>query len=377
VSALGFKMLLRKRGVSLSILAVALPVAIIASMNSITNYIDLQAQILAGIVSPAGTYLILNSSSKALTDSKLDVELACRLSGLSYVKYVYPQKMFTANLTTRIGSCKVYVRGVGDVAGFLKMRGAYVNGTAARSWMEVNIGEILAETLSISLGDEVCLAVGGRQLRARVVGIFRSRVQSDVELLALMEAANMLTGGNDTVSFIEFSLREDVNRSEALSRIMQQLPGNVKLIQTQQLGEFMRQMNMQTASLLNVLSLAVYAVVAVSSYIISVRLIVDSSYEIAMLKALGAGRKLVFTLVATYTATIALIGSIFGVALGIVGVQVASTILRWIQPSIDITPFLKVEQATQIILLTLTSSILGCIIPALKSMRTRYMEQQL
>jgi hypothetical protein len=67
----GYKMLLRKGGTAQSILAVALLVAIIASTNSIVNYLNLQSEILAGLVNPRGTYLILSSNSKAMTDSKI------------------------------------------------------------------------------------------------------------------------------------------------------------------------------------------------------------------------------------------------------------------------------------------------------------------
>jgi len=55
MSVLAYKMLLRKRGAALSILAMALLVAVLASMNSIINYINLQAQTLGGLVSPGGT----------------------------------------------------------------------------------------------------------------------------------------------------------------------------------------------------------------------------------------------------------------------------------------------------------------------------------
>jgi hypothetical protein len=40
----------------------------------------------------------------------------------------------------------------------------------------------------------------------------------------------------------------------------------------------------------------------------------------------------------------------------------------------DITPFLKPEQAFQTLMLTFASSTVGCIYPALKSAKARYME---
>jgi len=54
----------------------------------------------------------------------------------------------------------------------------------------------------------------------------------------------------------------------------------------------MQEMNVQTLNFLGIWSLAVYAVVVVASYVIAARLMAESSYELAMLKALGAKRGL-------------------------------------------------------------------------------------
>jgi hypothetical protein len=214
----GYKMLLRKGGTTQSILAIALLVAIIASTNSTLNYLNLQSEILAGLVSPRGNYMILSSNSTAVTDSQLPADLTAKLSNLSYVKNVLPQRMLTVNLTAN-SSRTVQVRGVGDVGGFLKTRGAYLNGTAAKNWTEADAGEILARAFSISLGEDASLTVGERHIKVRVAGVFRSQTQSDAELVAPMETANMLAGNNDTASFIEFSLKEGVDSREALGQI--------------------------------------------------------------------------------------------------------------------------------------------------------------
>jgi ABC-type lipoprotein release transport system permease subunit len=288
-----------------------------------------------------------------------------------------PQKMLTVNLTVNSGSRTVQIRGVGDVGCFLKARGAYLNGTAAKNWTEADAGEMLARVFSISLGEEVSLTVGERHVKVRVVGVFRSQTQSDVELVVPMETVNMLAGNNVTVSLIEFSLKEGVDSREALGQIAQLLPENVKIVQAQQLKEFTLQINMQVMNFLNIWSIAVYAVVAAASYIAATRLITESTYELAMLTAIGAKKRLAFTLILAYTITIALLGSILGIALGTAGTQAASTMLRWIMPSVDVTPFLEAEQALQTLLLTLTSSIIGCIYPALKSAHAIYVEQPL
>jgi len=78
-----------------------------------------------------------------------------------------------------------------------------------------------------------------------------------------------------------------------------------------------------------------------------------------------------------YTTMIALVSSVLGVAVGTAGTQAVSTALRWIRPDIDVAPFLRAEQALQILLLALASSVLGCLYPALKSARAAYAERLL
>jgi hypothetical protein len=152
------KMLFKKGVAAQSILAVALLVAIISSTNAIVNYLNLQSENLAGLVNPRGTYPIPSSNSTAMTDSQIDAELTAKLSNLSYVNNVFPQKMLAANPTTRSGSRTIHVRIVKDVGSLLNTRGVYLNGTAEKNWTEAKAGEILARALSISLGDEVARA---------------------------------------------------------------------------------------------------------------------------------------------------------------------------------------------------------------------------
>ncbi|MEM4521811.1 MAG: FtsX-like permease family protein [Nitrososphaeria archaeon] len=374
--ALGYRMLFRKGGTAASILSVALIVAILASVNSIVNYLGFQAEVLEGFVNVGETYLLLDGNSTAATDSIVDAKLTTSLKNMTCIKYVLPQRMLTASMTTFSGNETVTVRGVDDVGFFLKLRGAYVNGTVAKDVREVDVGEILAKTFSINRGDEINLVLGENLLRVKVVGIFRTQTQSDVEVIVPMKALIHLTGNDTNPSIIEFAFKEDVG-GEAVNYVIKLLPKDVRVVKVQQLKKFVYEINAQTLSFLNIWSIAVYAVVAAASYIIAVRLVAESSYELAMLKVLGAKKRLIFTIVLAYTLVVAFTGSVLGISLGTVGAQVASTVFRWVQPRVDVEPFLEVWQALQILMLTLFSSIVGCMYPALKSTRTRYVEQPL
>jgi len=376
VLSLGLKMLLRRRGTSLYILAMALLVAILASTTSIVNYVDSYAQALGRLVSPGRTYLIISEGATSITDSRLSAGLARELRALGYFDYVIPQRIVLVNATTRLGSDVVWARGVEDVGGFLKARGACLSGTTARGLGEAVVGEVLANALSVGLGDEILLAVGDKQIRVKVVGVFRSQTQSDAELLVSMDTINMLVG-DGSVSFIELVLKKDLNNPKVIDEIAQLLPKDVKLVEVQQIKGLARQVGLEALSFLSAWSWAVYAAIVATSYAIASRFVVESSYELAMLRALGAKRSKALAIVLAYIAALTLAGSVLGIAMGTAGAQAISTMLRWIHPSIEVAPFLKVDQALQILLLALASSILGCAFPALKATRARYVEQQL
>jgi len=161
-------MLFRKRGTISSILAIALLIAVITSANAMVNYLNLQSET-CRTRKPAWNLL----------DPKLELHSHNRppTTRRPNSQTQQPQlrqqrnslKMLTANLTTNSGKRTIQVRGVEDIAGFLKARRAYSNGTAAKNWAKANAGEILARAFSISLEDEVSLAVGERNIKVKVI----------------------------------------------------------------------------------------------------------------------------------------------------------------------------------------------------------------
>lgn len=341
--SLGYKMLLRKRGTGLSILAISLLVAIPASMGSVVNYINSQVEILGGLVIPSKTYIIISKNSTP-SESRVNISLE-KLRAVS--NKIFPQKIIQANLT----GFKVRVRGISNMS-FL----TGIKGRTAENIDEADVGKILAKTLNISIGENITLSAK-KALTVRVVGIIESKTQLDAEIVVPLETAWELSGDRSISLILIEDPKDDKIRSI--------LPDNLELVQAQCIRDFVQQTNLQTLSFLNAWSIAVYAAVSAASYTIATRLITESSYELTMLSALGAKKRLIFALILCYTMTVALIGSILGISLGVAGAQIASTLLRWTKNT-GISPFLDPLQAFQILLLTLLSSVLGCIYPALK-----------
>ncbi|MEM3815871.1 MAG: FtsX-like permease family protein, partial [Candidatus Bathyarchaeia archaeon] len=278
-------------------------------------------------------------------------------------------KTGTANLTASI-------RAVENVEKYLKFYAARLNGTYARENFETSVGELLARTAKITLNATLTLSIAEKTVEVRVVGVHRTQSQLDGEIIIPLNALKELIASSK-LSIIEFTLKQGANRTSALIILAERLPASVRIIKVQQPGAFMQNLNMQTIAFLNVLSIAVYTVIAVASYVITAHLTAESTYELAMLRALGARKRQILTMIMGYVTLIAVLASILGAALGLTAAQIASTLLKWLQPTVEIAPFLQPEQILKALALTLASAFLGSMILAGRVARLSCMEQPL
>ncbi len=368
-----FKALFRKGGTTSAILALALLVAILASIASVVNHVNLQTETLSKLRGTSETFLLISNNSTSITNSKVSTELIQLLNENDAVRYVLPQKIIAATIMVASNNYTALIRGV-DITTFSQVRNAYVNGSLANG-MQANVGEILARMASIHKKDNISIAVQDKILSVEVAGIIQTRTQSDTELILPMNVTNILNQDNDKVSIIEFALKTNVNKE--IQQISELLPANVKIVATKQTETFVQDMNNQTLYFLSLWSIPIYAVVTATAYIIATSLTMESSYELTMLKTLGAKRTLIFKLILIVTFTITILSAILGIAIGVAGAQITSTLLHWALKGMEIAPFLEIQQTTQIIIFTLTSSVLGCIYPAIKATRKTYAELQL
>lgn len=363
---LTLKALFQKSGTSSAILAIALLVAILASVTSVVSHLNYQTEAISRTRDIGETFLIMNQNSTNILNSQVNPQIASTLNNIDAITYVLPQKIFNATLIVNSNNYSVLVRGV-NASRFLAARHAYVNGSIADG-MQANVGEILSRLASITEGDEIDIAVNGNAVKVETAGIIRTFTQSDTELIVPMSVVDLLIVNNGEVSVIEFAITSG-NNEEAMYSINELLPTNVKIVKVQQTKTFVQELNSQTLNFLNLWFLAVYAIIIASSYVIATRLIVESRYELAMLRALGARRISVFQSILIVAVAISLLGFVLGIALGVSGAQILSTIAKLTWKDINISPFVNIEQVVQIALLTVASSIIGCMYPAVKAMR--------
>lgn len=340
-----------------------------ASMTAIVNFVNSQASAVGQLASVGGKYLILSKNSASLSDSVLSPETADLLNG-SDVKSCYPQKILTGKLQAASSDFEISIHGVKGIDAYLKAQGASLNGSVAKSPLEANMGVLLAQTCNITVQDKLEVTVGDLKQPLKIMGIVSTHTQLDSELVVPIETANALSQNNN-VSFIEFILKDGVNRQDAINRLTQSLPPDAKVVKVQQTGQFMQQTVGETLNFLSAWSLTVYFVVAAASYVVSTRLIVDSEYELGMLGAIGAKRGWVFFWVFSFSVLVTLAGAVLGLAAGLAGTQIAAAGLRWLWQSASVITFLEPLQFGQILLFSAVFSAVGCLYPAYMGMRRR------
>lgn len=96
----------------------------------------------------------------------------------------------------------------------------------------------------------------------------------------------------------------------------------------------------------------------------------EAESDLYTLRSLGVKKQTATNLILAVTLTIALIGSIVGVSLGIVGTQAAASGVRWLMGNAQLAPFMEIQQALNTIFIAVSASLIGAAYPALKAVKT-------
>ncbi len=361
MQSLTFRMLFRKKGTASTILAIALLIALLASVNALVNNINDQTNVLSALAGVGNTYLIVNQDSDSINPS-----LTSALRGMADITYVLPQTVTTATLTTQSGSYAITLRAVDDPKTFFTAYKTSINGSVGVNQSQANIGIILSNEYAIPKNTTATLTVGDKTQQIAITGITQTNSQADTQLIVPLSTAIFLTG-TTSISSIEFVVKNPATADQTLNKITPLLSTNEEIIKTQEITVFAQDINSQILSFLNLWSIAIFIIVAASSYVIASRLITDAKYEIAMLQTIGAKKKTTFQTILLHTLAVALLGSALGIALGDTGAQVAATAVRWAWGNTQLAPFLELNQALIILGLALVAAFLGSIYPALKA----------
>ena len=366
---LAFKVLFRKKGTASAIIAIALLVALLASVNALVNNINSQTTLITKLASKGDTYLITSEDSTSLSDSKIPSSIIDQLKNNSDIKYTIAQQTSQATLETNTGNYTVTVKGIDDIQAFLKNNRASINGTISKE-NQANIGIMLAKLSSINKNDLLNLTIASKSTQLKATSITQANQQTDTQITMPLTTLQTITQDNTQISYIEFTLKDPNKATTAINNLTQTLPSNLKITGIQQVTTFAQDINNQTTVFINVWSIAIYIVVAAAAYLIVARVLNESEYELYILRTIGAKKTAIFNLILIYAITLALIGGLIGLSLGIVGTQTASTFIRWQFGNTLLAPYLELNQSLQIITFTLAAAFIGSVYPAIKATQT-------
>lgn len=360
-------MLFRKKGTASAILAIALLAALITSVNSLVNNINSQTPVANELSTIGQTYLITSRSATSLYDSQVNPDVVNQIQDNANVGYATSQQVTQATLVTEAGNYSINLLGVSNLQEYLSQNSASISGSIAQNQSETDIGIILANLASIDVNSSITLALSHRLCQLTVVGITQTSQQSDSEMIMPLATLQALTQNSSGGSYIEFSIKPSAEQNQTVASITCALPSNLKITKVQQVQTFVQNIDGQTVEFINTWSIAVYIVMAAAAYVIAARLLDESKYEFFMLRTLGTKKSSAIKLIFSYTLIVALISSIVGITVGIVGTQIAATGVRWLGGSFSLAPFLQPPQAVEIILLTLAACLIGCVYPAVRT----------
>jgi ABC-type lipoprotein release transport system permease subunit len=364
---LAFKMLLRKKGTASAILAIALLVALITSVNCLVNNINSQTALLTKLANSGNTYLIVTETSTSLSNSQVNPDIVDQIKRLSNVKQAAFLSPVQAIINHNEKSYTVNAVGIDNLTAYFSNHHMYLNGSISQTGLQANIGVVLANLASIQKNETLNLTVNGRTSEFNVTGVVQVNEQSDSQIILPLKTLKSLNEPKYLLGYIEFSLSDANQAAATLTNISRILPSDTKIVVAQQVAAFASDINSQTVRFIDVWSVAVYAVVATASYVITARAVFEAEYELGMLGVLGAKKPLRVGLVIVYALQVVFVGSVIGVSLGVVGTQLASTVVRWVWGGSFLAPFMMLDQVLCVLLLSFAAALLGSLVPAYRA----------
>lgn len=350
-AALALKALLRRRDSRLAILALALPLAVLASLTATANHLGAEAGALAAVAGRGEAHYLAHS------EDVMSPEIVGEIRGVRGVEV--PVALRVEETVALLGGRPARVRVVGadSIDNLLKLRRARITGGGEPGEGEALAGVLLAERLGLKPGDTVELTTCCSELTLRISGILSSTTPLDDALVASLEAVERLAGPG--ITDVEFRAA-----GEAAAGVEELLPPGTLLVRLGDPPGFAAGVEEQILGYLDWWALTVYLVVAATSYVAAARLAEEAGREAGLLKTLGAGRGVVLAALLAYIAAVAAAAGLLGAAMGLAGSQTASTILWWLGAGRPLAPFLEAWDAARMVGLSVAAALAGALYPA-------------
>ncbi len=226
-----------------------------------------------------------------------------------------------------------------------RVEGEWIQDRAERG--DALIGTSLARKLSLAVGARVALIVQGRARTFRIVGILSTGGSEDEQVLVTLRAAQELGGRAGELSLIQVSASAADRRIEDIARMLESgLPGvtartQLRLVMAEErlLDRLSLLLTLIAGLVLIASALTVAATMATS--------VLERTREIGLMKALGADRCRVGSLLLAEAGLIGLGGGLLGGVAGLLlGQVIARIVFGGVLPFSAISPVASVALGT-------------------------------
>lgn len=232
--------------------------------------------------------------------------------------------------------------------------------------MEAEAGYLLSAVLNLTVGSGVELLVGGRSYNVSIVSVSgRTGTGLDGGLIVSYETAYVLRPeleGWFSILEVRCNCDPGLVRAELEDALS---PG--VCVEEGGMHVYVMGVRRETTLFIYSWSLLSYMLLAGCMYIIGRGVVLESRYEMAVLRAVGASRLLVARLLLYYLVLVGLLGCLAGFAFGLASAQAVTTLLSLVRGLAVMTPALTAGQALRVFGVGFASMIVGAVKPVFDS----------
>ncbi len=356
----------------LTVAAIAVCVMTFVSIFSILDGLQLTIQSIIEGYYENRILVLTSAGSSDFHGSSIPDEVADEYRGLQGIAVVSEEVLMWANYQ----GAEIEIVGV-DLEDFERIYlFEELEGRRPSAPEECLVGRTLAASLGIEEGMDVRLLVEGQRVLLRVAGVFVTKTNNslglfqtdtpmDTQLLASREYLSSIFprfATNASIARIKASESEGLDLAESYTA---ENHPELEVMEAMQVSNFFEKSIINVSRLLSTIVVFVIILMVLGIYNSMNMVVSERTWEIGVIRAIGARKSFVLRLFVAESAMLALLGGLFGVALGIaMSHAITSFFSIFVEGSPSVAPLTKLTTIGWGIAASLIIGLFGGIFPA-------------
>ncbi len=356
----------------LTVAAIAVCVMTFVSIFSILDGLQLTVQsVIEGYYGRREIFIMTSATSELFHESSIPRDVVGAFEGLDEVYALSEEALVAAEYDRiEIDLSGIDLDNLEEVYSF-----QYLKGRGMEDPGECLIGETAARTIGIEEGMRLSMAIEGQEVDLLVAGVFKTDTTLDAQILVdRNDLASMLPRFTPNSSI----LRIRVDTPEDAAALIEYTEANhpeLKIREARQVSKFFEKSIINISRLLSTIVVFVILLMVLGIYNSMNMVVSERTWEIGVIRAMGARRSFVLKLFVAESAMLALLGGLFGVALGVaMSHAITSFFSIFVVGSPTVAPLTKVMTVGWGIAASLAIGLIGGIFPASRASKVEISE---